>query len=346
AAGTASISYTFAVNGSAQLDVPSCSASATDQVEWKSGNVRLVKGKPADASKSKLDTKCNCKIMPNGALHLQRLVREGDYKVEVHNEKGELRCSGTVSAKTQYPVDQPFMNHTCKGKKQAEVGCFISRGSDLELHLKQDNKKTVPLKGKSLIIFGWSNQSTNVTCTASNLVSQTSISIIINCEGDVVDWYIYLAAAAGGVAFIIFIALIVYSVRTCRRPKRERAEETMYCNDRRQVIQERQLPQPPVQASAPPPSYYTTDETEDVSSERPPTQRLEAPEAAPTGKKARRPRPPEPPNGQPESVLLNPQGPAPQQTKPALPGNHPKDQAPKPTPRTKSKPTRQNRKRH
>lgn len=330
-----------------QLNIPDkCNLLDSDSVEWKKDDKRLSRKKPKDPPQTDPVPGCNCKILPNGTLYLQRLEKEGEmtYFVELHDGGGISKCNKPVTVIGQYPVDTPFMNYTClEKKKKVEVYCYISHGTDPELQLKDDGTPKTG-KGKSLSQTFTIKSDTNVTCTAKNKVSETSHTITVNCEKtEGWDWYLYLAAGAGGVAFIIFIVLIIYSVRSCRRPD----EETMH-NNRRQIVQERHLPQPPGQASAPPPTVTTTDEVDYINSQKPSPHRQGAPETAPEGKKGRRtrPRPPEPLHVQTENLPLNHQGAAPQPTRPALPGNHPNDQAPRPTPRTKSKPPRQNRKSH
>ncbi|XP_040190065.1 T-cell surface antigen CD2-like [Rana temporaria] len=331
----------YSLDTSVQLDVSGeCNLLTSDAVEWKKDNKRLQK--KTSSRQTELDPNCNCKILSNGSLYLQRLEKEGEmtYVVDVHDSIGKHKCTKSVTVIGQYPVDTPFMNFTCHDRKKIEVFCFIPRGTEPELYLKQGG--ATPRNGKSLSQNFTLKPDANFTCTAKNKISETSHTLTPNCDKEEGwNWYLYLAVGAGGVAFIIFIALIIYSVRSCRRPD----EETMY-NNRRQIIQERHLPQPPVQASAPPPSVATTDEIDYINSQKP--HRQGAPETAPEGKKGRRtrPRPPEPPNVQSENLPLHHQGAAPQQTRPALPGNHPNDTAPRPTPRTKSKPPRQNRKSH
>ncbi|XP_077335623.1 T-cell surface antigen CD2-like [Lithobates pipiens] len=335
---------TFPMDSPVELNIPAnCPLLDSYTVEWKKENTRLRRKKPGDPPQA-LDSACNCKILPNGTLYLQHLEREGQmkYLAEVHDKDGVKKCNTEVIVIGQYPVDTPFMNYTCnEKKKKVEVRCYISQGTDPELHLKYDGTVKTG-KGKSLSQSFTIKQDANVTCTAKNEVRETSHTVTLSCEKEGWDWYLYLAAGAGGVAFIIFIVLIIYSVRSCRRPD----EETVY--NRRQIIQERHLPQPPGQASAPPPSLTTVDEMDYINSQKPSPHRQGVPETAPEGKKGRRtrPRPPEPLHVQSENLPLNHQGAAPQQTRPALPGNHPNDQVPRPTPRTKSKPPRQNRKSH
>ncbi|XP_072254588.1 uncharacterized protein [Pyxicephalus adspersus] len=199
--------------------------------------------------------------------------------------------------------------------------------------------------------------SPNITCTAKNKLKTTFSTEIISCDtSDGLSWYLILAMVAGGVAFIIFIVLVVYSLKSCERPNQGMRipytatitdEEAMYSN-RRQQIQERQLPQPPNHTAAPPPSAPNTEDIHLMPTERPPPPRQEGPGDAPAGSKGRgsSPKTPEPPQGHPQGNSLNQPCRAPQHVKPPLPGNHPNEQPPKPTPRTKSKPPRQNRKAH
>ncbi|XP_068122419.1 T-cell surface antigen CD2-like [Hyperolius riggenbachi] len=327
-----------AVGEPVQLSIPDCAVSGTDLMEWRDQDKRLIikVGKMSEAEKAPGQKVCNCKLYSNGSLLLNS-VAEGrsSYSVELHSREGGHRKCGTprnITVQGGYRVDAPFINFTCTNKRAAEVNCYISRGTDPELLLIQGDKEIGKTKEKSLTsIQVNAKETTNITCSAKNNWGSNQASLEVVCEEikkeDQWNWYLYLAAAAGGVAFIIFIILIVYSIRSCKRPVRLPTDEDGAYNNQqmRPHPQQRTLPQPPIQAAAVEQQY-----------------RQVAPQ--PEGRKTRRSKQRQaPPPQESQNSDLQPNQSA-AQTRPALPGNHPSNQPPRPQPRTKSKAPRQHRK--
>ncbi|XP_073407145.1 T-cell surface antigen CD2 isoform X3 [Dendrobates tinctorius] len=104
---------------------------------------------------------------------------------------------------------------------------------------------------------------------------------------------------------------------------------------------QRQLPPPAGQSSSGPPCIQG-DGTDHGLIQKPPTPHRPR-EPTPGGRKGKRTRSQRLPPPAPGQTATPCETPAPPQSRPALPGNHPSEQAPRPQPRTKSKPPRQSR---
>ncbi|KAM4047896.1 T-cell surface antigen CD2 isoform 2-T2 [Anomaloglossus baeobatrachus] len=135
------------------------------------------------------------------------------------------------------------------------------------------------------------------------------------------------------------------------RAQQSENTETINCTDE-DVEMNRPQPyniqgplQPPTGLEGPGPlsSGIQGDRTEEGLIQKPPAPHRQE-EPTPGGKKGKQKRSRRLPPPAPGQTTTSQTTPAPQQSRPALPGNHPSEQAPRPQPRTMSKPPRQSRK--
>ncbi|XP_075704805.1 T-cell surface antigen CD2-like [Rhinoderma darwinii] len=326
------------LNRTVLLQVPQCQASDSDTVEWEEqkgkGFIRLAKwtGKPTYND-------CNCTLYQNGSLSLKGPKKEtSKYQVKIYASDGKSKCTKTVTVIVEGLVDQPVVNYICSNK-HVTIGCStLARNfSDLTLSWSSKSKTT----RERSIMENIKERKAEVRCVARNRVSQSSTTLAVSCEWDI---FLIISVAGGAVAFIIFIALVFYSVKYKPWRSHSRTEEDVEINRLQPSTLQLQLPEPPGQANT---GSLVGGCQDDFTEQKPPTPHMQEPqESSPAGKKRKKPKCRRPPPLAPgETAPMSLSTTAPQQTRPSLPGNHPSKQAPRPQPRTKSKPPRQNRKR-
>ncbi|KAM4701821.1 T-cell surface antigen CD2 [Discoglossus pictus] len=334
----AEISTMYAtLNSPFTLRIPDYNVSGTDQMTWKEGSVKVLVKRKGDMSITYPEK--GCELQPDGSLLLKTLERVGqiNYTVEVHRQDGTFAKSATIHLIVMEPVSPPSLNYTCKNKK-VEVQCSVLKGTESTIEIIGHTQKETSKSVKSLKSTFRVDKPVNVTCWASNMVNMESRTEIIMCsEGW--DIYLILSVAGGGVAFLIFLVLLIYfvnkRVRSCQRRDDEETRDS-------RNIQARQLPEPPTQARAQiraPPTPIENSPGLKV----PPHERQPPPVPQPHNKRSNHKRPPQ---DQTEKVPLQERTMTTPSQIPALPSNHPSGQPPKPHPRNQSKPQRQHRKKN
>lgn len=333
----------YAVRGGpVQLDVPDgpeCQVSESDNVEWKKlDQIRLAKWKkiPTYYSDCSSTVPDKCTLHQNGTLYLRGPNSETtSYTVNVYNSSGYPKCSGTVTVIVEDEVTAPVVSHNCTSSGALLRCSAPGIGSELTLSYGAKSQTTQ----EESITLTIKERKVEVTCVTRNRVSERSATLTVTCTG----WDLVLIAsvAGGAVALIIFIILVIYSVKY--KPWRSHSREEVEINEPQPSTLQRQV-------QTPGPTGHRSgcgDFTERGESVlKPPTpHRPEPHEPAPGGRSGKQTKnrraPPQAPE---ETAPMYPTALAPQQTRPNLPGNHPSEQAPRPQPRTKSKPPRQNRK--
>ncbi|XP_075053611.1 T-cell surface antigen CD2 [Mixophyes fleayi] len=314
------------------LNIPNCNLLETDDLQWKKSQTSQL----AKRKKSVVDNikDCGCALQANGSLLLQK-AESSTYSVLVHDNSGKSKCTEEITVITQVPVDTPSIEYNCTEKSVA-IRCSISEGTAPKLTISLNNQVKNPIDGKSISI-NIKEKTGTVLCIASNSVSNEQQNKEFNCT-EVWNIYLILSIAGGGVAFLIFLVLVIYLVkqRPCRHDNRAEEDVRLSYERTPQNMQQRPLPEPYLQP---------TDAPEFSSNQKPLTPHRQQNPSKPTVKKGkqsqqRRPRPQEPTEKGPQHHEM----PTLQPTKPALPANHPNEQPPRPQPRTKSKAPRQHRK--
>ncbi|XP_077155455.1 T-cell surface antigen CD2 isoform X1 [Ranitomeya variabilis] len=320
-----------------RLDVPKCpQMSDSDSIEWEDEVGRLGKWKKTPS----YSLYCNatlCTMHPNGSLTLQKPKDTAkNYRVKVYDSEGRLKCNESLTRIVEEMLQTPVLTYNCTSAG-ASVYCATTARNTTNLTLSWG--KISQTTGEKSIARNIKELNDPVRCVVSNLACHTAETVTVHCT--VWDLYLIVSVAGGGAALIIFIALVVYSVKYKPWRSRSQTEEDVETNRRQANAVQRQLLPPAGQTG---PLCIQGDGTDHGLVQKPPTPHRPG-EPTPGGRKGKRTRshrlPPPPAPGKTATTCDTP---APAQSRPALPGNHPREQAPRLQPRTKSKPPRQSRK--
>jgi len=93
--GTSTINIYKAVNETALLNF---TAENMHETVWSRGNEKLLQIKDKKIKYYVEKTRCRCKVLLNGTLRIERLVKEdsGIYKVSAYDKNGKLKADETV----------------------------------------------------------------------------------------------------------------------------------------------------------------------------------------------------------------------------------------------------------
>ncbi|KAE8620921.1 hypothetical protein XENTR_v10004617 [Xenopus tropicalis] len=303
-------------------------------------------GRFRDSSSYKQIPGCECELFSNGSLYLKRMGTVGDetYKVEVHNQKGNLMKTGSIPVTVIERVRSPVLNHSCTGR-QIALRCQVPEGP-IPTNMKLSwNDKVTEKSGTRTLEITDKVKSGKLSCLVWNHLSRANQSMEIECPKDTpgLDLYIMIAIAGGAVTFLIFIITLIYFVRRrcCHQESRNGEEEGSICLDRHPHIQQRQLPSPPTQHDTP--AQPPADIPDHKQRPKIPPHGPQAQNCPPTHSK--RPAHSKQRGSKfPEQASQQQKHQTPSQAqRPPIPANHPCDQTPHPQPRDKSKPPRKNR---
>ncbi|XP_066454637.1 T-cell surface antigen CD2 [Eleutherodactylus coqui] len=332
-------------NHTALLKVPGCQVEDLDDLQWEEGKLRLARWNKKKESTPSYYSGCKditlpCTLHQNGSLFLRRPNEKTNYTLKVYKEDGNPRCEETVVVIVEDVLEQPVIHHNCT-RKGIKIRCSTNARSISNLTLSCSSKSETTSEKSATITIN--EHKVDVSCVIKNRLSQSTATRTVVCG--VWDIYLIASVAGGAVALIIFIALVFYTVKYKPWRSHSRNEEDVEISRLQSNTLQRQLPQPPDQTD---PGYLSGSSQGDFTvlacvEKATIPHRQEAQEMAPEGKKGKKPnrsqrQPPQDPGENAKMyVQVSPRHPT-----PALPGNHPSEQAPKPQPRTKSKPQRRN----
>ncbi|KAM6100017.1 T-cell surface antigen CD2-like isoform 2-T2 [Theristicus caerulescens] len=218
---------------------------------------------------------CRCKILVNGTLQIERVVKEdsGKYTVTVYQADGKLKAEEEKMFIVQEPVPQPILSAECMNKTMS-VKCEVKQKSKDEtfiIELTQNKSKKIQKNATKLEWHTW--YSGTFTCVVKNQISSKKAEKVFKCSGQL-DLYLILSIAGGAIFFVIFVILLIYCIRKKKAerledddeeqmPQARRADSEMVvrelpqplCNPtpKQLRVQQRPLPQPQVQQQAVPP---------------------------------------------------------------------------------------------
>uniref|UniRef100_A0A6I8QSF2 T-cell surface antigen CD2 n=1 Tax=Xenopus tropicalis TaxID=8364 RepID=A0A6I8QSF2_XENTR len=204
-----------ALNDPVLLSIPGYPNAERDQVTWKDGKGNTM-GRFRDSSSYKQIPGCECELFSNGSLYLKRMGTVGDetYKVEVHNQKGNLMKTGSIPVTVIERVRSPVLNHSCTGR-QIALRCQVPEGP-IPTNMKLSwNDKVTEKSGTRTLEITDKVKSGKLSCLVWNHLSRANQSMEIECPKDTpgLDLYIMIAIAGGAVTFLIFIITLIYFVR-------------------------------------------------------------------------------------------------------------------------------------
>uniref|UniRef100_A0A8C5LNK6 T-cell surface antigen CD2 n=1 Tax=Leptobrachium leishanense TaxID=445787 RepID=A0A8C5LNK6_9ANUR len=286
--------------------------------------------------------KCGCVVHENGSvtLHSWQTFEERTYTYELYNKAGENLNGGKIRVIVIELMDSPVISYNCS-ETRVRVQCAVSSKNVSELAVSWDGgQKSKDVKGAFLETnITHHNKPRRVTCEAKNQLGEEKTSKKIDCTN---PWSLemILGVAGGGVAFIIFLILLIFCLtqRCCKRDRRGDVEVSYMQPGH--TVQQRQLPQPPSQHNTQNLAQSLVNPAEHNPGQRNQTAQRKAPPEPPTQDNRVAPSKNK---GISELTDTGSQPRNKHSQRPSLPSNHPAEQPPHPQPRNQSKPHRQQR---
>ncbi|XP_063297877.1 T-cell surface antigen CD2-like [Pelobates fuscus] len=318
-----------AINQSELLNI---SMKGTDHVEWKTDDNVL-----SNKMKNFCGPIIKCQLYPNGSLLVTDVESFGErtYTYTTYTDRGEKSLQGEFKVIVIEMVKTPEISYECSTRK---LQCVVPSGNVSNITITWNGQKKPSFnEHQTLIQLEISTKKAiNVSCVAKGKLNQMEKTVWIDCTN---FWTIYmiLGVTGGGIAFIIFLILLIYCIKLRCDKTHGRDDVEISYQQPNQVIQQRQLPQPPLQSN-------TQSNTQSLTRpgvnppEHSPGQRQQA---------TNRQVPPIPPTQTKKGTHSKQKGAKPpkkQAQRPSLPSNHPAEQPPRPQPRNPPKQSHQPRK--
>ncbi|XP_010311561.1 T-cell surface antigen CD2 isoform X1 [Balearica regulorum gibbericeps] len=282
----------MAVNESAFLSIAAAAGKVYDAT-WLKDKKKMLQLKNNSVKYYVNKEQCRCKILPNGTLQIDQVVKEdsGNYMVTVYQEDGKLKAEEAIMFIVQDPVPQPVLSAQCVNKT-ASVMCEVKQKTKDEtflMELTRDKSKSLQKNVTKLELH--KQPSGTFRCVVKNKVSKKTAEKLIKCS-ELLELYLILSIAGGAIFFVIFVILLIYCIRKRKAERLEGDEEDRkmhacqtdsemvvrelpqpQCNPtpKQLRVQQRPLPQPHVlqQAQPPRPRPRTQQRTPHHSRERP-----------------------------------------------------------------------------
>ncbi|XP_042666968.1 T-cell surface antigen CD2 [Centrocercus urophasianus] len=239
---TSTINYK-AVNETALL---SFAAENTHEILWSRDNKRLLEMKDKKIKYYVEKTQCRCKVLLNGTLRIERLVKEdsGIYKVSAYDKNGKLKANETIVLIVLEPVPQPILNAECINKT-LYVKCTVKKTEDQVFTIELTQDKISKSQTNVTEVEFTTRHSGRYRCIVKNQVSKKTTEKEIKCPGQL-ELYLISCIAGGAVFFIVFVILLIYCIRKKKADRLEDDdEERMQIHQVDTEMAMRKLPQPP-----------------------------------------------------------------------------------------------------
>ncbi|XP_021257935.1 T-cell surface antigen CD2 [Numida meleagris] len=242
---TSTMNIYKAVNETALL---SFTAENMHETIWSKNNERLLQIKDKKIKYYVEKTRCRCKVLLNGTLRIEQLVKEdsGMYKVSAYDKNGVLKADKTIVLIILEPVPQPILSAECINKT-LYVKCAVKKKTEdqvFTIELTQDkiNKSQTNVTEVEFT----TRHSGRYRCIVKNQVSKKTTEKELKCPGKL-DLYIISCIAGGAVLFVVFVIMLIYCIRKKKADRLEDDDEERMMQTH-QVDTEmamRKLPQPP-----------------------------------------------------------------------------------------------------
>ncbi|XP_009681007.2 T-cell surface antigen CD2 [Struthio camelus] len=235
-----------AVNDSALLHVPA--AGTVHEVTWMRDEKKLLQIKDMKTKYYVNKGQCRCKILLNGTLQIEQLVKNdsGKYGVLVYGKDGKFKAEEDTMLVVQEPVPQPNLSIYCVNRSIL-VTCEVKQKTDDHTFMIEVTRdKTKKIQKNATKVEFHTHYSGPFKCVVKNQASEKSTEKKIKCSGQL-DLYLILSIAGGLIFFAVFMALLIYCIRKKRAERLEEDDEERMMQIR-QVDTEmmvRELPQPP-----------------------------------------------------------------------------------------------------
>ncbi|XP_068251700.1 T-cell surface antigen CD2 [Nyctibius grandis] len=236
-----------AVNGSALLSI--AAAGSIYDATWLRDRKRLLQIKDKKVKYYVNKEQCRCKILLNGTLQIEKVMKEdsGKYTVTVYQQDGKLKAEEEKMLIVQEPVPQPILSAECMNKT-VSVKCEVKQKTKDEtfiIELTLDDKSKKIQKNATRLEFH-TRYSGTFRCVVKNQVSKKTAEEVIKCSGQL-DLYLILSIAGGATFFVIFMILLIYCIRKKKAERFENDDEDRTTRARQadSEMMVRELPQPP-----------------------------------------------------------------------------------------------------
>ncbi|XP_015153687.2 T-cell surface antigen CD2 isoform X1 [Gallus gallus] len=240
---TSTINIYKAVNETALLNF---TAENMHETVWSRGNEKLLQIKDKKIKYYVEKTRCRCKVLLNGTLRIERLVKEdsGIYKVSAYDKNGKLKADETVVLIVLEPVPQPILSAECINKT-LYVKCTVKKTEDQVFTIELTQDKINKSQTNVTEVEFTTRHSGRYRCLVKNQVSKKTTEKEIKCPGQL-DLYLILCIAGGAVFFVVFVILLIYCIRKKKADRLEDDdEERLQIHQVDTEMAMRKLPQPP-----------------------------------------------------------------------------------------------------
>ncbi|XP_075624996.1 T-cell surface antigen CD2 isoform X2 [Balearica regulorum gibbericeps] len=173
----------MAVNESAFLSIAAAAGKVYDAT-WLKDKKKMLQLKNNSVKYYVNKEQCRCKILPNGTLQIDQVVKEdsGNYMVTVYQEDGKLKAEEAIMFIVQDPVPQPVLSAQCVNKT-ASVMCEVKQKTKDEtflMELTRDKSKSLQKNVTKLELH--KQPSGTFRCVVKNKVSKKTAEKLIKCS--------------------------------------------------------------------------------------------------------------------------------------------------------------------
>ncbi|GAB0177856.1 T-cell surface antigen CD2 [Grus japonensis] len=174
----------MAVNESAFLSIAAAAAGKVYDATWLKDKQKMLQLKNNNVKYYVNKEQCRCKILPNGTLQIERVVKEdsGNYTVMVYQQDGKLKAEEVMKFIVLDPVPQPVLSAQCVNKT-ATVMCEVKQKTKDEtflMELTRDKSKSMQKNATKLELHR--QPSGTFRCVVKNEVSKKTAEKLIKCS--------------------------------------------------------------------------------------------------------------------------------------------------------------------
>ncbi|CAH2218640.1 leucine zipper 4-like [Pelobates cultripes] len=194
-----------AINQSELLNIP---VNGTDHVEWKTDDKVLN-----NRMKSYCGSIIKCQLYPNWSLLVTDVESFGErtYTYTTYTDLGKKKLHGEFKVIVIEKVKTPEISYECSTKK---LQCVVPSGNVSSITITWNGQKKPSFNEHQTLIQVEisTKKAINVSCVAKGMLNQMEKTVWMDCTN---FWTIYmiLGATGGGIAFIIFLILLIYCIK-------------------------------------------------------------------------------------------------------------------------------------
>ncbi|XP_008832260.1 T-cell surface antigen CD2 [Nannospalax galili] len=237
-----------ALDHNINLDIPDFQLTdVIDEIRWEKGKSMIANFKKETSTSSHNTT---YEVLRNGTLRIKQLRRDDNdtYDVIVYDTNGTSMLHKSFELRILEKVSEPKISWECSN---TTLTCEVMKGTDFELKLCQE--KCLNRSHQRIISHKWKNLDAPFRCTASNRVSEKSITVDVSCSVKGLHFYFILGTCVGGLLLVVFAVLLIFYVYKKKKQNSRRKDEELEIKAPPRVSsRERGPPKPhPIPAAAP-----------------------------------------------------------------------------------------------